>query len=227
METTQKEAIRILTSHLGKFGTVLPQHEDWIEQHTTYKIYPRNTYIYKEGSTAEQVFYICSGMLARVRYEEDPKTKNIKRQIYAIGLPQMGMLSTEHLYTKSPNVGHIITLRPSLVVSIPYAKLKALKENDPIFNTLMAALANKKKRQLSKLRRIAMIKDPASIYMEFTTLFPDLNQLLLQEEKQDLLQISRSTICRTNRFMLTGRNQRKDCVPRGRRRGNKKQRPLK
>lgn len=227
METTHKEAARILTNHLGKFGTVLPLHKDWIEQHTTYKLYPKNTYIYEEGATAEQVFYICSGMLARVQYEEDPKTQNLKRQIFSIGLPQMGMLSTEHLYTKSPNVGHIITLRPSLVVSIPYAKLKALKENDQLFNALMAALSNKKKRQLSKLRRIAMIKDPASIYMEFTKLFPDLNQLLLQEEKQDLLQISRSTICRTNRFMVTGRNQRKDCVPKGRRRGKKKQRPLK
>lgn len=227
METTQKEAARILTSHLGKFGTVLPLHQDWIEQHTTYKLYSKNTYIHEEGSTAEQVYYICSGMLARVRYAEDPKTKNIKRQIFSIGLPQMGMLSTEHLYTTSPNVGHIIALRPSLVVSIPYAKLKALKENDQLFNSLMAALSNKKKRQLSKLRRISMIKDPASIYMEFTKLFPDLNQLLLQEEKQDLLQISRSTICRTTRFMVTGRNRRKDCVPKGRRRGKKKPRSLK
>lgn len=221
METTQKEASRILTNHLGKFGTVLPLYKDWIEQHTKFKFYAKNTYVHEEGSTTEQVFYICSGMLARVWYEEDQKTNNIKRQIFSIGLPQMGMLSTEHLYTTSPNVGHIIALRPSLVVSIPYAKVKALKENDQLFNSLMAALSNKKKRQLSKLRRIAMIKDPVSVYMEFTKLFPDLNRLLLQEEKQDLLQISRSTICRTTRFMLTGRNQRKDCVPKGRRRGKK------
>lgn len=211
---TQQEAVQALINHLGKFGTVQPHHEIWIDRHAQYKVYPKDTCLHEEGSRAEKFFYICSGMLARTTHVEHPKTKKIIRKILSVGLPQMGILTTDHLFTSTQNAGNIVTLRPSQILTIPYHRLKAMKEDDRLFSALMDALSNKKKRQLHKLRRIDVMKDPAAIYTEFVNLLPELDNLLLQNEKQDLLQISRSTIHRTGFFLLKGRHQRQDCVPR-------------
>lgn len=210
---TEKEAIQIFINHLGKFGTVQPQHESWVNRHIKYKLYPKGTCLHEEGSIAEQFFYICSGILARMTHEEQPEANKITRKILTVGLPNMGILTTDHLFTSTQNAWNIMTLRPSHILTIPYHKLKAIKEKEPIFSALLQALSSKKTRLLNRLRRIDMIREAVPRYMEFTRLLPELDKLLLQEEKQDLLQISRSTINRANYMLLTGRDKRKDCIP--------------
>lgn len=210
---TQQEAVQAFINHLAKFGRVLPQHEDWIDQHVQYKQYHKGTCLHEEGSTAEKFFYICSGMLARITYAEHPKTEKITRKIISLGTPNMGILTTDHLFTSTQNAGNIVSLRPSEILTIPYHRLKAMKEKDPLFSALMQALSSKKVRQLNRLRRIGMITEAVPRYMEFVNLMPQLDRLLLQHEKKDLLQISRSTVHRANYILLTGSNKRKNCVP--------------
>lgn len=203
------ECIQTLLAHLSKFAEVQAHHVTWIYKHVKYKFYAKDTEVYADDSSKELVFYVCKGLLARTEFIENTDGK-LKRKIHTLGLPNRGMMSTEHLFTSSLEAGSIQSLRDSHVLIIPRKKLVELQQKEELFKSFVGALTSKKKRLLSKLRRIALTTGPIQRYIKFAQEFPDLDILLLQAEKEDLLQISRSTIMRANYFMLTGRDKRKE-----------------
>lgn len=204
-----EESIQILLDHLRKFGEVLPHHEAWIRKHAKYSFFPKNKVVYEGDSSKELVVYVCQGLLARTEYIE-LGDGTIKRRIHTLGLPNRGMMSTEYLFTSSLEIGSIRSLRDSHVLIIPRELLIKVQKKEDLFKSFVGALTSKKKRMLSKLRRIALTTEPIMRYIKFVEVFPELHLLLLQTEKEDLIQISRSTIMRANYIMLTGRDKRKE-----------------
>lgn len=189
-------AAAILIQHWGKFGTLDSYHKQWALQHSDLCVYRRNDWVYAEGWSDKIIFYVCSGILARVRYDEQDD-----RHILSVGLPGMAMLSTEHLYSETQAEGSIVALRNSTLLALPYHAVKALKEEEKSLNNFISALHHKKLRQLARLRAVGRIVQPTQRYIHFAKRLPDLHYNLTQTEQAELLGISRSTISRTLRIL--------------------------
>ncbi|TJY67693.1 Crp/Fnr family transcriptional regulator [Sphingobacterium alkalisoli] len=201
-----RASIQLLLQHWGKFGAIQPFHEQWATEHTDYHYYTRKQCIYEEGWTDELVFYVCSGMVARITMDEENRNRNI----LSVGLPRMALFTTEHLYSQNQGDGKIVALRPSAVLIIPYRTIKIFKEEEKSLDTLMDALTNKKKRQLARLRKLSLVKDDIiSCYTQFTEKLPELYHILSHNEQKDLLGLSRSSVQRADYFLLTGKNKQK------------------
>lgn len=184
-------AIALLLQHWSKFGNIEPYHREWAKQYCNYFLCQRNDWVYAEGWTDELVFYVCSGILARVTYDAQDH-----RHILSVGLPGMAMLSTEHLYSPTQAEGSIIALRKSTLLSIPYRAVKDLKEKEKSLDSFINALNNKKRRQLARLRSTSLITPLSQRYIQFAQRLPELRKNLTQVEQTELLAISRNTIVR-------------------------------
>lgn len=196
-------AVEILIQHWSKFGTLEPYHGQWALQQSDLMYCRRNEGVYAEGWTDKIVFYVCSGILARVRYDEQDN-----RHILSVGLPGMAMLSTEHLYSQTQAEGSIIALGTSTVLTISYHAVKTLKETEKSLDNFVNALNNKKRRQLARLRTVGRIVEPTHRYIHFAKRLPELRHALTQVEQAELLGISRRTIQRASYFLLTGKMKR-------------------
>jgi hypothetical protein len=203
-----KESIDQLMIHWARFYPILPYHREWIERSASYTLYPRGACIYDVNWKEERIFYITEGIIARVDYYVDIKSQIEKRVILSVGLPQMALMTTDHLYSKTQGAGQIIALRSSKVLSIDYDHIKRFTRDDQSLDKILNVLANKKKRQLARLRQIDSLLDPQSAYIRFAQCLPELYRLLSQTEQKDLLGISRSSIQRASYFLLTGKNKR-------------------
>lgn len=201
-------AYQQIFAYLQKFGIVQPYHQSFIKDRGTVKHYSRNEGVYLEGHSDRTIFFNCSGLLARVIKEDNEKTQKEKRRILSVCLPNMVLTSTEHLYTNKQLPGDIIALQPSVVIEFSYSSILAFKEEDQLLNSMISALSNKMNKQLGRLRLISFIKDPMNKYLEFTKYLPELREVLSQNEQQDLLDISRSTIQRTSFFLVKGIKRR-------------------
>lgn len=190
MKKDNQKALRCFLQHWGNYQLLQPYHQEWVQRNIQFNPYARNSCVYDSLWEEEHIFYVSSGLLARVIYYEDPKTKKQKRNILCVALPKMALMSTNHLYSKTQTKGEIIALRPSKILSISYEKIHRFIRDDPSLNSLILALAN------------------IEAYKQFQQSFPELTNILSQTEQQDLLGISRSTIQRTSYFLLTGKNKR-------------------
>lgn len=208
MKKDKQKALRCFLQHWGNYQLLQPYHQEWVQRNIQFNLYARNSCVYDSLWEEEHIFYVSSGLLARVIYYEDPKTKKQKRNILCVALPKMALMSTNHLYSKTQTKGEIIALRPSKILSISYEKIHRFIRDDPSLNSLILALSNKKNRQFALLRHIDTLPSPIEAYKLFQQSFPELTNILSQTEQQDLLNISRSTIQRTSYFLLTGKNKR-------------------
>src|SRR5690606_37739336 len=116
-------AAAILIQHWSKFGTLDPYHKQWALQHSDLCIYRRKDWVYAEGWSDKIMFYICRGILARVRYDEQDD-----RHILSVGLRGIAMPSTEQLCNQIQAEGSIVVLRNSTLLTLPYHAVKVLKE---------------------------------------------------------------------------------------------------
>ncbi|MFD2554741.1 cyclic nucleotide-binding domain-containing protein [Sphingobacterium tabacisoli] len=220
MTKAQQKAIDGFLAHWAKYTDIQPYHKSWIERHATYSSYARGKSVYDSTLGEKQVFYVCSGLIGRVHTTEIPlnkkKSKEIdkqeepktKRSIFSVGVPQMALMSTEHLYSNTPATGDIKALRPSKIITISYEQIKRFMRDDASLDGMLYALSNKKKRQLARLRQSHTIKDPQSRYICFAETLPELHTSLSQTEQQDLLDISRRSISRATYRYATGKPKR-------------------
>src|SRR5690606_22014299 len=120
-----------------------------------------------------------------------------RRQILSVALPGMALLTTDHLYSRTPSKGDIVVLRSnSTIIEIPYRAIKDFKEREPHIDTLIDVLGNKKRKQLARLRSVTHGHKPYLCYRHFVTQMPELFQTLKHAEVADLLGISLSTVLR-------------------------------
>ncbi|NGF56526.1 Crp/Fnr family transcriptional regulator [Parapusillimonas sp. SGNA-6] len=182
-----------LISYWSRYCTLEPWHTDWAKQHIRVPDSLRKGQaLYLEGERQKNVYLVARGLLARVRYNDKGK-----RQILSVALPGMALMTTDHLYSRTPSKGDIVVLRSnSIIIEIPYRAIKDFKEREPHIDTLIDVLGNKKRKQLARLRSVTHGHKPYLCYQHFITQMPDLFQTLKHAEVADLLGISLSTVLR-------------------------------
>src|SRR5690606_22915039 len=137
-------AAAILIQHWGKFGTLDPYHKQWALQHSDLCVYRRNDWVYAEGWSDKIIFYVCRGILARVRY-----TAQYNRHIISVGLHGMAILHTKHLSIQTQAEGRLVVVRNSTHLAPPYHAAKALKQEEKRLTYFIRALHHKKLRHLA------------------------------------------------------------------------------
>lgn len=202
---SERKALDGFLAHWNRISPLAPQHEQWARRSARYGKYRRGECVYDSGWGEKKVFYVCSGLVCRITYVYDLRTKRERRAILSVGLPGMALMSTDHLHSDTQAAGELIALRPSEVLTFRYGDMLRAKEEDPATNKFVAALVNKKKRQLARLRQACAIPDPQSRYIRFTETLPELRAILSQTEQQDLLGISRSSVQRASYSILKGK----------------------
>lgn len=186
--------LRFVLHYWQKYCELDPWHVQWAKQHIrVLNKLAKNEVLYYEGEKQKYVYLVARGLLARVRYQDD----SYKRQILSVALPGMALLSSTHLYSRSPSRGDIIVLRPNtLIIQIPYVAILAFNQQEPQLNTLINVLTNKKKKQLSLLRIMTSIAQYDQRYEWFAHNMRELAIQLTLQETADLLGMSLSTIKR-------------------------------
>lgn len=190
-----QQAIELLLKHWSKYAKIKKSHFNWLLNNSTYHQLSARGVLYEAGSRDKFVFIVCDGLIARIYEDEESE----KTKIFSVALPGMALMTTEHLYSESPSQGHIVGIRPSHILALPYATVHKHKKKDAKVETLVDVLNSKKKKQLVQLRRLSLILNPSERYLSFHTHMPTLRAILSQREIAMLLSISRSTIQRANR----------------------------
>lgn len=223
-------AIAQFSAHWGRYTEIQPYQQKWLAKYSNFATYGRGKCIYDPEWQEERVFYVCSGLVGRIVQKtvlvkvpktnkpsaeqedeienEDKTSPQLRRRILSVGIPGMALMSTDHLYSSTQSIGEIVALRPCEVLTIDYEAIRRFMIDDPSLNGMLYALANKKKRQLARLRQLNSLMDPQSAYLKFADTLPELYSLLSQTEQQDLLGISRRTISRASYLYATGKPKR-------------------
>lgn len=181
--------------------------DDWHVEWTRNNILVRNKLrkgdpLYLEGEKQRNVYLVARGLLARVMYDEEREN----RKILSIATPGMALMTTSHLFSRTPSKGDIVVLRSgTLVIEVPYNHILQFKEQEPHLNTLISVLNYKKKKQISSLLDVMREQDPFARYLLFASHLPDLAIILTQIEQAQLLNISRKTVQRAQTFLLKGK----------------------
>lgn len=189
-QSTEK-AYTMLLSYWAKFYPIDASHAQWLRLHAVAQLHPRGDILCSQTHQLLNVYFVSGGMLGRQVH--NPETG--KRQLLAVALPNRALFTTSHVFSATPTTGEIVTLRPSMVVRIPYKYLKQA-ENDLAIKTLTNALVSKKKSIADKLRLLFFVDQPIERYAAFCEKLPELKRVLSQEEQADLLNIGRRTVQR-------------------------------
>ena len=202
---TNNPGLRFLLQYWQRHCTLEPWHTDWARMHIRVPDSLRKGQtLYTHGEKQKNVYLVARGLLARVRYDDRGR-----RQILSVALPGMALMTTDHLYSRTPSKGDIVVLRSnSTIIEIPYRAVLEFKEHEPQLNTLMDILTNKKKKQMTAVSRIMHEADPFTRYQLFAHDMPDLQSTLTQIEQADLLGIGKNTVQRAQYHLLTGKRPR-------------------
>jgi CRP-like cAMP-binding protein len=190
-----QQAVEQLLTYWSKYAKIKRSHFNWLLDHSTYHQVSTRGVLYQEGSREKNVYIVCGGLIARI-YEDDASETD---KIFSVALPGMALTTTEHLYSDRPSQGHIVGIRPSHILALPYETVHKYKKKDAKVAVLVDVLHSKKKKQLVQLRRLSLIQNPSERYLRFYRDMPMLRAILSQREMAMLLSISRSTIQRANR----------------------------
>lgn len=190
----QQQAIELLIKYWSKYTKLKKSHFNWALDNSSYTFYSKGSVLYEEGSTDKYVYIVCDGLLARLHEDDESEKTNF----FSIAIAGMGLMTTKHLFSASPSQGRLVALRPSHVLSIPYAAIHKRKKKDSCVEILVDVLNSKKKKQLVNLRILSLIDSPSLRYLSFCQQMPSLKAILSQREIAMLLNISRSTIQRSN-----------------------------
>lgn len=190
-----QQAVELLLTYWSKYAKIKRSHFNWLLDHSIYHQVSARGVLYEEGSREKNVYIVCAGLVARI-YEDDESKKD---KIFSVALPGMALTTTEHLYSDRHSQGHIVGIRPSHILALPYETIHKHKKKDAKVAVLVEVLHSKKKKQLIQLRRLSLIQNPSERYLRFYRDMPMLRAILSQREIAMLLSISRSTIQRANR----------------------------
>lgn len=190
-----QQAVEQLLTYWSQYAKIKKSHFNWLLNNSTYHQLSNKRVLYEEGSRDQFVYIVCDGLIARIYEDEESE----KTKIISVALPGMALMTTEHLYSDRPSQGHIVGIRPSHILALPYAIVHKHKKKDAKIETLVDVLNSKKKKQLVQLRRLSLILNASERYLSFYRHMPTLIAILSQREMAMLLSISRSTIQRANR----------------------------
>lgn len=202
---TNNPGLRFLISYWSKYCTLEPWHTDWARRHIRIPDSLRKgDVLYLDGDRQKNVYLVARGLLARVQYHDG------KRQILSIALPGMALMTTDHLYSRTPSKGDIVVLRPhTIVIEIPYRAIRDFKDREPAIDTLIDVLGNKKRKQMATLRSATLGIKPFESYLRFVNELPELHHALTQTEAAQLLGISKTTLQSAHYFLVTGKHRKK------------------
>lgn len=189
---SKHKAYSLLKLYWAKLHEIQPEHWDWLTQNGIAYTLRKDQILYHEGDKQKNIYFVSMGLLGRQTLDEKKK----KRQLLSIATPNRALFTTSHMYSNTPTKGDIITLRPSMIIEIPYQRLQEARKQDMAMEVLADTLLNKKKAMLDQLRLLSFIDEPINRYLAFTQYLPELLPILTQAEQADLLHISTRTIQR-------------------------------
>lgn len=199
--------LQSLLQFWARYCALTSWHEAWARRHIEVIPVRRGDMLSWEGDRQKMVYFVCKGMLGRVTETENGNP--IKRQITSIALPGFALMTSTHLYRNTRHEGDIVALRSGIIVAIPYKAIKTYKEEEPMVETLIDILINKKKRQLETHVQILRTTSPFQRYLLFDALMPEIQSATSQQEQADFLGISRRTVQEASYFLLTGKRPQK------------------
>ncbi|QIH35496.1 hypothetical protein [Sphingobacterium sp. DR205] len=198
---SHKAGLKLLFDFWGKYHTIDNFHYQWAKDNLKVKTVKRGEQLNSTDHHQEMTYFVATGLLARI--EVNPDTG--KRKIMSIAIPNMALMTTNHLYTHNLHPGNIVALRSGIIITIPHLILRQFQENEKSIDTLIDVLSNKKKRQLALLRRATLGHSPFKRYLHFAKLLPEIKAATTQIEQADLLGISRHAVQEAQYFLLTGK----------------------
>jgi len=196
-----KAGLKLLLDFWGKYHTIDNFHYQWAKDNLSVRTVKRGEQLNATEHHSEMTYFVATGLLARI--EENPDTG--KRKIMSLAIPNMALMTTNHLYTHNLHPGNIVALRSGIIIAIPHLILRQFQENEKSIDTLIDVLSNKKKRQLALLRRATLGHSPFERYLHFAKLLPEIKAATTQIEQADLLGISRHAVQEAQYFLLTGK----------------------
>lgn len=196
-----KAGLKLLFEFWRKYHPIDNFHYQWAKDNLKVRIVKRGELLNTADRPSEMTYFVATGLLARV--EENVETG--KRKIMSIAIPNMALMTTNHLYTHNLYPGDIVALRSGIIITIPHHALRHFQEHEKSIDTLIDVLSNKKKKQLALLRRATLGYSPFDRYLNFAKLLPEIKASTTQIEQADLLGISRHTVQQAQYFLLTGK----------------------
>jgi len=184
------------------FG-IEPELQEWLLGYARILRVRRGEILYDEAMPREQVFFVCSGLLARVWWHSMDGRRNIR----VIAQAPMMLMGTYHLYTARPSYGQIIALRSGVVLCFSRNTLRQSKLPGGSLDIMFARLLSKEKMQQDKLTNARLIMDVFERYAFFRIHLPELSAILTLEEQAQLLDMSLSSVKRASKFLLTGKRR--------------------
>lgn len=200
-QRSPKAGLKLLFDFWGKYHAIDSFHHQWAKDNLKVKIVKRGEQLRPTDRPLEMTYFVATGLLGRI--EENPDSG--KRKIMSLAIPNMALMTTNHLYTHNLSPGNIVALRSGIIITIPHPVLRQFQEQEKSIDTLIDVLSNKKKRQLALLRRATLGYSPFERYLNFAKLLPEIKAVTTQIEQADLLGISRHTVQEAQYFLTTGK----------------------
>lgn len=167
-------------------------HRSWLERHA--RLLPdlcRRQPVPLSRTGTEFVDVVIHGLLARVVHYPDGK-----RRITRLVQPGEAVGTAVNLYTHKRYEGELIALRPTRVLRLPAAELKAFKEADRAADDLVDAWREREKKRIAAHESVLLIPDDRQRCAEFRRLNEELCKLLTHQVIADHLNVSRDTVKR-------------------------------
>lgn len=202
---TEKEVLQDFYTYWKKIYPPMEDfHRNWLEKNAQMLRVKKGQVLYESDDQQENLYIVLRGLLVKERYT----ACNDNKQILTVALPNMGFFTTMHYYSQSPALGDIVAVRPGIVLQIPYKKIKPYRNNDQGIDTLMQLLINKKKYQLDHLRVMDGINLATDRLFYLADNLPYIYRDLAQNELARLLHVSKSSIYRAKKKLVSRRDSR-------------------
>lgn len=184
--------IRFLIKLWSKYSKLEDYHLEWAQNQIRFLHgLKKDHLLYYQGEQRKDIYIVIKGLVGRVL----ENSAIGKRQILSVGTPGMGLMTTNHLYSSTPSKGNIVILHSGTqVIQLTYRSIFELRQIDKDADILINVFTNKKKEQISTLRRISLERAAFDKCLIFAEELPNLYRLLTQQEIADILNISRRTV---------------------------------
>ncbi|WP_437920669.1 Crp/Fnr family transcriptional regulator [Sphingobacterium sp. LRF_L2] len=202
--TNNNPGLRLLLAFWSKHCALEYFHTQWIKENLEIIPVRRNQVLHWADEPAQNIYFVCKGILARVT-EEVHKHKK-KRRIQTFALPNSSLMTTLHPFTGTLREGSLVALRTGIVIRIPNKAIELLQAQDPQIATFIHILNNKKQRHLFLQSQILRPMKPFSRYLAFTKYMPEIQRLTTQQEQADFLNVSRDSIQKAQKFLLKSKS---------------------
>ncbi|SEM31570.1 cAMP-binding domain of CRP or a regulatory subunit of cAMP-dependent protein kinases [bacterium A37T11] len=180
----------------AKYCDLGDRDRGWLQGHAeVLPLVKRGTLLFEEGNDGRYVFFVNSGFLAGVTWDEEGN-----RRIHHLAPQEHNLMTNVNLYTHKKIAMNIVALRHSEVLRLPVQALHDFKESCREGETLADVLRDKIQKQDRKHIQLLQIKDEKQRYISFFHECPELRRITRLQEQADYLNISMSTARRAIRI---------------------------